>query len=358
MLTGLCFLPMRYIKKWSFENTWFAWCLLSLVILPPLIAWAFIPQLMTIYDRVGQHLVLLVLGSGLLAGMSGFLYGLGIARIGLAAANALSNGISLVLGSFIPLVSQRPEVLRTTMGAALLGGILLALVGVVISAIASHFKGAVSVREPARASGEATHASGSSQSAFWGIVVSVSAGLLFPVQNLGIAFADDFMKVARSLGSTEVLMTHAFYVPYFSTSFISNGIYSVIMWRRRGSLGEWRIAETYTYLWLILIMAVAWTLASLTYGWAMPFMGGYGPIISWPVSLAVCNIAAALAEYLYGDWQGRALRVLLWGLLFLTLSISIFGVCNAYFQENTHEGRLSMEPGQIDKHNSSPSYRL
>jgi L-rhamnose-H+ transport protein len=330
VLTGLCFLPMRYTVKWSFENTWFVWCLVSLVFLPPLIAWLFIPHLGSVYEVVGSRLIWLVLGSGLLAGMSGFLYGLGISKIGLAGANALSNGISLAIGSFVPLAIQHPDVMKTRLGIGLMLGLMLALTGVIVAAFASHYRGGLAAENTSVESpGGSKTPVRSSKGVLLGIGVSIGAGLLFPAQNLGIAFADEFMKVARQFGSSEVFMTYAFYVPYFATSFVSNGIYSVIMWRRRGSLREWRLPETPRYLWLIMIMAVAWTVAMLTYGWAMPFMGGYGPVIGWPVSLATCNIAAALVETLYGDWKGKALKVLSLGLILLTVSIGIFGFCNA-----------------------------
>ena len=56
VLTGLCFLPMRYTKRWTFENTWFVWCFLSLVAFPPVIAAVFIPHLAEVYRQVGSRL--------------------------------------------------------------------------------------------------------------------------------------------------------------------------------------------------------------------------------------------------------------------------------------------------------------
>jgi len=46
------------------------------------------------------------------------------------------------------------------------------------------------------------------------------------------------------------------------------------------------------------------------YGWAMPWMKTYGPIIGWPVCLTVQLVVSAVIEYFCGDWRGRALRTL------------------------------------------------
>ena len=79
-------------------------------------------------------------------------------------------------------------------------------------------------------------------------------------------------------------------------------------------------------------MAVLWIIGCVLYGWAMPWMKSFGPVIGWPVSMACTNVASAVAEYFYGDWRGRALRTLSYGLLVLTLAIFIFGYANLLIQ--------------------------
>ena len=296
---------------------------------PPVIAAVFIPHLAEVYRQVGSRLTFAVIGSGLVAGWSGILYGLGISKLGLAGANALANGLSMAIGSFLPLVLQHANVLRTRLGAGFIVGLSLALSGVFVSAYASHVRSRIRSKEGPSAAG---YAGFSPRNAWIGIAVSIAAGLLFPLQNLGIAFAGDFMKTARSLGANEAFMTYAYYVPYFGASFVGNGIYCAVMWRRKGTLREWGFEETRRYLGWILVMAVAWTVAMLTYGWAMPYMRGYGPVVGWPVTMATGNLAAATVEYLYGDWRGRPLGILAVGLLLLTMAIGTFGFCNAYLQ--------------------------
>src|SRR5687767_6594904 len=133
---GTCFLPMRYMKPFAWENTWFVWAFTGLVVLPPLIALFAIPDLVQVFREVGWTTNLTVLGIGLVAGTSGIFLGRGLAIAGMTIANSLMNGVSLVVGSFVPLIKNHPEALSGTIGFTLLGGLLLAVTGVVICSIA------------------------------------------------------------------------------------------------------------------------------------------------------------------------------------------------------------------------------
>src|SRR6185503_4397070 len=89
---GVCFLPMRYMKRFAWENTWFIWALTGCVLFPPLIAWLTIPSLFRVLSEVGLRLNLIVLGMGLIAGTSGICIGLALSRVGMTITNSLSNG--------------------------------------------------------------------------------------------------------------------------------------------------------------------------------------------------------------------------------------------------------------------------
>ena len=127
-------------------------------------------------------------------------------------------------------------------------------------------------------------------------------------------------------------MTLAFYVPYLGTSFVSNGIYCASLWKKNHTLQQFRQRPALRYTLMAVGMAVIWMGGMLLYGWAMPWLGGWGPVIGWPVMLASMNLGAAVVEYFYGDWKGRALRTLCWGLFALTLSIACFAALNSLLQ--------------------------
>jgi len=140
------------------------------------------------------------------------------------------------------------------------------------------------------------------------------------------------MKVARAHGASEAFMTFAFYVPYLGTSFVSNAIYCASLWKKNHTLKQFTESAAIRYSVMAMGMAGLWMLGMLLYGWAMPWMGSFGPVLGWPVMLASTNLGAAVVEYFYGDWKGQPLRTLSYGLLALTISIACFAALNSMIQ--------------------------
>ncbi|MEW5979620.1 MAG: L-rhamnose/proton symporter RhaT [Acidobacteriota bacterium] len=321
VLWGVCFLPMRYTKQFAWENTWFIWAFTCCLLFPPTIAYFTIPDLLQVFREVGVRLNLIILGVGLVAGMSGICIGLGLRKVGMAITNSLSSGVALAVGAFVPLAVQHRSVLFTNVGLTLYLGLILAVAGVVICALAG-----------SKRNGESAYASQSHQATnkrrsiiLQGIVLAIVAGLLTPAQNFGMAFADTFMKVARAHGSSEAFMAFAFYIPYFGTSFVSNGIYCAWLWKKNNSLAQFREPCAVRFTALSVGMAALWIGGCILYGWAMPWMKTFGPVVAWPISMVTTNLTSAFVEYLYGDWEGKALQALTYGLVVLTIAIGIFG---------------------------------
>lgn len=337
---GTCFLPMRYLKGFAWENTWFVWAFTGLVVLPPLIALATIPNLFGVYQTIGWKTVLAVLGVGLVAGTSGIFLGRGLAMAGVTLANSLNNGVALVVGSFVPLMMANPQALKSNIGLMMIGGIVAAVVGVVILAIAGSQRAAQNAvnetREDTAVDGivgnskteealTASHPNRSARRLAWlGIAFCLIAGLLTPLQNIGLAASSKMIDTAQAAGAPEAFKSFAYFVPYFLTSFVSNGIYFLILWRKNGTLREFTAPNGLKYTLIAVGMAVVWMIGIALYGWAVPVLGVFGPVIIYPIVQVSQAMSAALSEYFLGEWKGRALKTLALGLAALMLSIVAF----------------------------------
>lgn len=329
ILFGICFTPMRYMKTFAWENSWFAWNFCACLMLTPLIAWLTIPSAFEVFREIGLQRNLIVLGVGLLSGSSGILFGLGLARVGTTLVNSLCNGISLIVGSFIPLIIQHREALEGRIGASLVAGFALSVAGVVVCARAGSLR-----EEPSAYMGEhSDDPRAHRRIALEGIFLSIAAGLLMPLVNLGLAFGDGLMEVARYHGSSEAFMSFAVYVPFFAGSFLSTALYCGSLWAKNQSYRQFRAPRGLRFTVLACLIAMLWMGGNTLYGWALPWMQSYGPILAWPVCLASCNIAAAVVECIYGDWRGPALRSLTVGLGILTASIATFGYASLLIQQ-------------------------
>ncbi|HKD02052.1 MAG TPA: L-rhamnose/proton symporter RhaT, partial [Terriglobales bacterium] len=57
-------LPMKYTRRWAWENTWLVWTIFALVALPPLVAFWTVPHLAQVYSEAGVGLVATVAAFG------------------------------------------------------------------------------------------------------------------------------------------------------------------------------------------------------------------------------------------------------------------------------------------------------
>ena len=280
-------------------------------------------------EEIGLQRNLIMLGVGLLSGSSGILFGLGLARVGTTLVNSLCNGISLIAGSFIPLIIQHREALKGRIGISLLAGFVLSVMGVVVCARAGALR-----EEPSAYMGHHSHDPRAHRRiAIEGIILSIVAGLLMPLVNLGLAFGDGMMQVARDYGTSEAFVSFAVYVPFFAATFAGTALYSGYRWTRNQSYRQFREPHGLRFLAIAALIAGLWMGGNTLYGWALPWMQTYGPVLAWPICLASCSIAAALVECAYGDWKGKAFATLAAGLTILTASIATFGYASLLVQE-------------------------
>jgi hypothetical protein len=51
--------PMKYSREWKWENTWFIYATLALVIIPIALAWVAVPHFFLVYEMVSARDLLL-----------------------------------------------------------------------------------------------------------------------------------------------------------------------------------------------------------------------------------------------------------------------------------------------------------
>jgi L-rhamnose-H+ transport protein len=333
LLSGICFsncfIPVRYLNKFAWENIWFIYSLFGLALFPVLVAEVTIPSLLGLYREIGWRMNLVVASAGLLGGGSAVLYGLALARVGMAQVNGLGNGIALLAGSFVPLLIQHREAMRGGLGLSLLLGAVLAVLGVVLCALAASQR----QEESAYMSPDQQKGHSHARIAFVGVLCAIGYGILGSNMNFGLAFAPEYFNLARLHGASEAFAANAFYVPLSVPGFLGLSLYCGFLWRKNGTLAQFRRPSALRLsFWCVFIAAVWFFGGMILYGWAMPGMKTYGPVIGWPVCLTASTLASAVVEYFYGDWKGRALRTLSCGLVALTASIAIFGYANLLVQ--------------------------
>jgi len=324
VMEGSFALPMRFARRWAWENIWMAYSLFGLILIPWIAARASVPNLLNVYRSVPSQTVALAALFGLGWGIANVLFGLAVPIVGMALSFAIIVGMSAALGSLIPLLLSNPERLLEPAGVTIIAGVLLTTLGVALlgSAGRAREKAQAEVRQSLNRSGK---------SMTFGLALCVLGGLLAPMLNFSFAFGSQLIKQAVAQGAKPAHAVNAIWAIALAGGFLSNGGYCALLlsrnrtWPRfleRGSQSHWVLGA---------IMAALWTGGVLLYGWGASSMGNLGAAIGWPVFQATTVLASSAVGAAAGEWQNtppRIVRLNVIGLAALVAAIATLSVGN------------------------------
>lgn len=92
LMAGNCMLPMKFNRNWQWENTWLVFTVVSLLILPWMLALGLVNHLFDAYRTLSfvQFAVPFLFGAGW--GVAQVLFGISVARLGLGSPTPSSLG--------------------------------------------------------------------------------------------------------------------------------------------------------------------------------------------------------------------------------------------------------------------------
>ena len=309
-------LPMKFTKRWAWENTWFAWSIFALIILPPVIAFSTVPNLPGTYSGVGYGIVMTVAAFGAGWGIAQVLFGLAIDAIGIALSFSIVLGLSAALGSLIPFIRLHPEKLWSPAGYTIIAGVVLVIIGVGICAVAGRQRERAQAKEVAVA-GKRSFAQG--------LTIAIVSGICAALMNFGIAFGGPIIDAAAKSGAKPVWTINAIWLPLMMAGAIPNIVYCLYLMKKNDTGKRFSEPGTGGYWGLALIMAGFWFGSTLLYGISTGKLGELGAVLGWPLFMSLIVITASLLGIMTGEWKstGKALRVQIAGVAVLVIAVFV-----------------------------------
>jgi L-rhamnose-H+ transport protein len=300
ILNGSFALPMKRMPAWKWENTWLVYSLIGMVISPWLFAMATIPQLGQVYHQASWHALIMVLIFGLGSGTGSMLFGLGIARLGLALGFAIILGITAALGSLLPMAILHPHELLRRPGYILMAGTLMVTLGIVFYALAGRRR----ERET-----ELVVQDGPRSGFGVGLGICIASGILSAMLNFSFLFGKELQDLALSYGAKPAASANPIWALALTSGFIANGGYTVYLLQRNKTWATFSASgATIGYWFGGVLMGALWFGSVAFYGMGAAALGGLGGIIGWPVLMATIIITANLWGALTGEWAKASRR--------------------------------------------------
>ena len=315
--SGNCLLPMKFARRWQWENLWLVFSLVSLVVVPWALALLLAGGLGRLYASLApaQLLVPFLFGAGW--GVAQVLFGLSIARLGLALGYAVIIGLGSLGGTLVPLIFKHGEVLATADGALILSGLAVMVAGIAVSAHAG------SRRElgQKRVTGEGYAMA---------LALAILCGILAPMINYAFAFGQDIAARAVQFGVSPVRAAFTVWPVALAGGLLPNLAYSFFLLSRNRTWSMFRGARAHDGS-LAVLMGILWMGAVAVYGVASIYLGALGTSVGWGLFQIFMIITANLAGILTGEWSrapAGARRALYAGLVLLTVATALLAAGN------------------------------
>src|SRR5258708_20650967 len=199
LMSGTCMLPSKFVRAWKWENVWLVFSVVSLVIIPWILALIFVDHLAETYRALTpqQLAIPILLGAGW--GIAQILFGVSVNRLGLGIAYAIIVGLGAVLGTLVPLFVQQRALAQEQAIQLIVGGVAVMVIGISLTTWGGQIK--------ERATDISQSASHRAYPA--AIFLAVLCGFMAPMLNYSFAFGQGIAQAAVHLGNQPVHSAYA-----------------------------------------------------------------------------------------------------------------------------------------------------
>jgi L-rhamnose-H+ transport protein len=298
-MTGIYTLPMRFLGRWSWENVWAVFIVVSCVIMPAAATFWTAPNTIAVLKSTPGHAVAAALVAGFAWGFGAIMFGQSVSAIGVAMSNTLVLAISAALGSFLPMIVLAPERTRQPQGLAIMAGTAIGMVGIACFGYAGFARD----RSQGKQRNELRRGMvGKARSFGVGMLLCAGAGVLSAVLNIGFSLAQPVVATAMRSGASAFAGSCMVWLLALGAGALPNLIFCFYLMARHASWRNFGVAHALPLFGASVLMGLLWGGDILVYGIASPKLGKLGPAIGWPVKLIVGMVTANVAGMLVGEW--------------------------------------------------------
>jgi len=321
---GTFYIPIKMVKKWSWESAWLVLGITAWLVVPFLFAWLTTPNLIEVLSSADTTSIFWTYIFGVLWGIGALTFGLTMRYLGVALGMTIALGLTTAFGTLVPPIykGEMGELLSKPSGQLVFFGIILALIGVAIAGKAGMLK----EKDLGSESGEVEEFN------LWkGLGVATIAGILSASFAFGLEAGQPISKTAIDLGVKPIFQNNATLVWILWGGISTNLIYTVYLSIKNKSYEDFSnqsVPLTKNYLWAAL-GGLTWYLQFFFYGMGTTKLGEEYEFASWAIHMSFIILFSNLWGLYFKEWKGssqKTYRVLYWGLAIIVSAILIIGL--------------------------------
>ncbi len=333
--SGSFYMPYQKVRGWAWESYWIVGGLFSWLIVPPLAAWLTLPGFSDIIRSAPAASIQFTLLFGILWGIGGLTYGLGVRYLGMSLGNSVVLGFCSAFGALVPSVYYNffpaagkttfVEMLTTTWGQVVLLGVAICLLGIYIS-------GRAGMMKERELSNEQKTKSVAEFSLVKGLTVAIASGILSSCFNFGIEAGKPLAEEAVRLGMNPLYQNNVTYVVLLWGGLATNLLWCMLLNVRNNTFGDYTKKEVpllKNYVFSALA-GTTWFMQFFFYGMGESKLGNGAS--SWILHMAFIILIANGWGIMLKEWHGvskRTKTTIFIGIATIILSVLVVGYGNA-----------------------------
>jgi L-rhamnose-H+ transport protein len=332
--SGSFYMPFKKVKGWAWESYWIVGGFFSWLIVPPIAAYLTVPGFVDIISAAAPSIKTVTYSMGLIWGIGGLTYGLGVRYLGMSLGNSITLGFCSAFGALVPSIYYNfypvagkvsfTDMLSYSGGRLVLLGVLICLIGIAFSGRAGMLK-------------EKDFASGHEDkdkdfSLVKGLIIAIISGVLSSFFNFGIEAGKPMAEEAVAQGFNPLFQNNVTYIVILWGGLTTNFIWCMYLNFKNKTFGDYTNTKT-PIAKNTLFSAIAgtmWFLQFFFYGMGESKLGNGAS--SWILHMATIILTANFWGFYLKEWSGvskKTFNTFLWGIGLILASIVVVGIGNS-----------------------------
>jgi L-rhamnose-H+ transport protein len=323
-LAGAIFLlPARGIKGWAYETWWFVYCLLGLIICPPIICYCTVPDFWNVTTSAPVSVTLCCALFGMMWGIGSLAWGLMVRYLGIGLGLAIGCGLAAAAGTLIPPIvrGEAASLVKDSAALTTLSGVIGSLIGIVFVGIAGKFKeNEMPEEDKKKAVADFNFKKG--------LATAFIAGIFSAGMNFGLQSGGAIQELAVKAGAKEVWSGMPVIMVVLWGGFVVQLIWCIQQHLKNKTFADYKRPSLKNII-LCSMIGLLWLLQFVGVKAGEPMIPKELRYISFAVLMASTIFFSTLTGVFLGEWKGTGKKTkacLISGALILILSFCLMSL--------------------------------
>ena len=326
-------LPARGVKGWAYETWWMFYCVLGLIVCPPVICAITVPDFWSVTMSAGPKTLLQCVFFGAIWGVGGLTWGLMVRYLGIGLGLAIGCGLCAATGTLIPPIAQghAADLVKDAGAIVVLTGVLGSLVGIA-------FVGAAGRNKESELPEEEKKKAVAEFDVRKGMVVALISGVCSACMNFGLQSGGEIEKAAYEAALKAGAVAPGGLFPWQGMpvvmvvlwgGFLVQAAWVLQQHAKHGTFGDYFRRGPLVRNWILAsLVGIIWVFQFVCQKAGEPLMGEL-KYISFAIVMASTILFSTVIGVLTGEWKGTGAKTrayLALGILILLVSFCAISI--------------------------------